>query len=327
MLDNMPPSAKDMANQNASSKEWKLIEKLLQKSLTEQSRARRWGIFFKLLTFTYLFGLLWMFNAASWDVPLDEHGKQHTAMVQVVGEIAEDAAANANDIGLGLRRAFEAKNAKAVLLNINSPGGSPVQSGIVYDEIRRLRQLYPDKKVYASITDMGASGAYYIACAADEIYAAPASLVGSIGVVSPSFGFTGLMEKLGIERRVMSSGNDKAMLDPFLPVDPLEAEHFQSLLLDVHEQFIAAVKLGRGTRLADDPKIFTGLFWTGQGAKQLGLIDGLASPGQVARDIIQAKDIVDYSTKADPFDQLVSRFGVSLSTGLVNALSQLSKWY
>ena len=326
MLDNLP-SAKDIANKDVASKEWKLIEKLLQKSLTEQSRARRWGIFFKLLTFAYLFGLLWMFNASSWDVPLEEHGKQHTAMVKVMGEIGEDTAANANDIGLGLRRAFEANNAKAVLLNINSPGGSPVQSGMVYEEIRRLRQLYPEKKVYAAITDMGASGAYYIASAADEIYAAPASLVGSIGVVSPGFGFTGLMEKLGIERRVMSSGNDKAMLDPFSPVDPVEAEHFQALLLDVHEQFIAAVKLGRGARLVDDPKIFTGLFWTGQSAKQLGLIDGLASPGQVARDVIQAKDIVDYSTKGDPFDQLVSRFGVSLSTGAVDAVSKLVKWY
>ncbi len=317
MLENMSPVSKD-----ASSKEWKLIEKLLQKSLSEQGRTRRWGIFFKLLTFVYLFGLLWMLHPSSWNLRLEETGEPHTAMVQVMGEIAEDSDANANDIGEGLRRAFEAKNAKAVLLNINSPGGSPVQSNMVYQEIRRLRQLHPEKKVYAAITDMGASGAYYIASAADEIYAEPASIVGSIGVISPGFGFTGLMEKLGIERRVVSSGKDKAMLDPFSPVNPEEAEHFQSLLTEVHQQFIAAVKLGRGARLVDDPKIFSGLFWTGESAKTLGLIDGIASPGKVAREIIHANDIIDYSIKADPFDQLISRFGASLSAGMVSALNR-----
>jgi protease-4 len=322
MTENAPQSSAPQ-----SSKEWKLIEKLLQKSLSEQSRSRRWGIFFKLLTFAYLLGLLWVFNPSSWNLNLEEAGEPHTAMVQVMGEIAEDATANANDIGEGLRRAFEAKNAKAVLLNINSPGGSPVQSHMVYKEIRRLRQLHPDKKIYAAITDMGASGAYFIASAADEIYADPSSIVGSIGVISPGFGFTGLMEKLGIERRIVSAGKDKAMLDPFSPVNPEEAEHFQLLLKDVHQQFMQAVKQGRGARLVDDPQIFSGLFWTGAGAQQLGLIDGLASPGQVAREIVQAEKIVDYTTQADPFDQLVSRFGASLSSGAVSAvLKWAARW-
>ncbi|EKF75212.1 peptidase [Alcanivorax hongdengensis A-11-3] len=302
-------------------REWKLIEKLLGQAQDEQRKTRRWGIFFKALTFVYLFALLiFIMPGRTGDsVALAE---DHVAVVDVNGMIAADQDASADLIGKGLRDAFEADNAKAVLLKINSPGGSPVQANQVYNEIRRLRQAHPDKKVYAAITDMGASGAYYIASAADEIYADPASIVGSIGVIMAGFGLEGTADKLGVERRVMTAGEHKDLMDPFAPVSDWDRKYMQSMLDDIHQQFIDAVKQGRGDRLKVEghPELFSGLFWTGRQALQLGLIDGLKSPGQVARDVIGIDRTVEYSASRSPLDELIRRFGVSVGHGVASSL-------
>jgi protease-4 len=243
------------------------------------------------------------------------------ALIDVKGIIMPDEAANADDIVRSLRKAFEAEQSQSIVLRINSPGGSPVQSGMIYREILRLRKENPDKKVYAVITDVGASGAYYIAAAANEIYADPASLVGSIGVISDGFGFTHAMEKLGVERRVFTAGENKAMLDPFSPLQEEQKAFFERLLSNVHAQFVTAVKEGRGDRIKDESIIFSGLVWSGQQALELGIIDGLASPGSLARDILEIDNVVDYSPKGSPFKDLFRRFGVSLGQGAVQALT------
>jgi len=303
-----------------SSKEWKLIEKLLDKSLNEQAKARRWGVVFKSLTFLYLFVVLIAFwdmgNQAGVKVSSDDH----VALIELNGMIAENEPANANAVATSLRAAFEQESAKAILLKINSPGGSPVQSGMIYDEIRRLREKNPDKKLIAVITDIGASGAYYVAAAADEIYADKASLVGSIGVISMGFGFTELIGKLGVERRVYTSGENKALLDPFLPLKDKEVAHFSEVLDFVHRQFIDQVKLGRGERLLKDD-VFNGLLWSGEQAVQIGLVDGLASPGQVARDKIGEENIVNYTRKPNPLEQIAGRLGSSFSNAIVQTLT------
>lgn len=301
-------------------REWRLLEKLLMSMQDENRRQRRWSIFFRALTFIYLFVLLFMFMSgpSGARTPVGEY----TAVIDVDGVIAADGEASADLITTGLREAFEAEGARAVLLRINSPGGSPVQSSFVYNEILRLRQEYPDRKVYAAITDVGASGAYYIASAADEIYADPASVVGSIGVVMASFGFTEAIDKLGIERRLMTAGESKAVMDPFEPVNEAEREHVQGMLETIHGQFIEAVKNGRGERLKHEqyPDIFTGLFWTGEEALERGLIDGLKSPGEVARDVVGAEDMQDFTPRPHPLDEFMRRFGVSVGTGIARAL-------
>lgn len=297
-------------------KEWKLIEKLLMASNREQRRTRRWGIAFKLLTFIYLFALLFLLSPSlRMDGPSSISGS-HTALVDVQGVIAEGELAGADLIAKGLRDAFENKNTKGVILRINSPGGTPVQAGYVYDEIKRLRGEYPDTKLYAVISDLGASGGYYIAAAADEIYADKASLVGSIGVISSSFGFTDAMERLGIERRVYTAGENKAFLDPFSPIKENETVFWESVLKVTHQQFIDRVKQGRGDRLKDDPKLFSGLIWSGEQALTLGLVDGLGSTGYVAREIIGEKNIVNFTPKPSPFEAFTDRLGVSIGRTL-----------
>ena len=298
-------------------KEWRLIEKMVGSLHVEHRRARRWGIFFKLLTFTYLFALLAIFWFSN-DIDTDNvvpHA--HTALVEVKGPIADDEEASADAIITALRDAFEADRSQAVILRINSPGGSPVQSGYVYDEIKRLRTLYPAKKVYAVITDIGASGAYYIAAAADEIYADKASLVGSIGVISSSFGFVELIDKIGVERRTLTAGENKAFLDPFSPLREEDREFWQSVLDTTHQQFIEQVKRGRGDRLKDDEKLFTGLVWTGEQALELGLVDGLGSSSMVARDIVGAEKLVDYTSRPRPIDRIIKQFGAEVARELV----------
>lgn len=300
---------------DSDSKEWSLVEKLVMSLGKEQTRARRWGIFFKLLTFAYLFVVLFLFMPREVNSPVV--GSAHTALVDVSGVIAEGEEANADSIVLGLRDAFKAKASKSIILRINSPGGSPVQSAYVFDEIRRLRVLYPEKKLYAVITDIGASGAYYIAAAADEIYANESSLVGSIGVImGGGFGFEKAMEKLGVERRLITAGEHKGVMDPFSPVDEFEKKHVQSMLDGVHKQFIDSVKLGRGDRLQDDPTLFSGLFWNGVDAQALGLVDGFGSPGYVAREVIGYEEIVDYTVRPNPFETLLGRLGAQLSQSL-----------
>ncbi len=304
-----------------SSKEWRLIEKLLQKSLDDQKSSRRWGIFFKSLTFIYLFAILFMFSPGQWQTgTIKKETGKHVGLVDVTGMIAADEEANADTIVTGIRDAFEADNSVALIVRVNSPGGSPVQSAMVFDEVMRLRAKYPEKKVYAAITDLGASGAYFIASAADEIYADASSIVGSIGVISPGFGFTRLMDKVGVERRVYSAGDNKSMLDPFMPIEDDQKEHFQELLSDVHDEFIANVQKGRGDRLKDDPDVFSGLFWTGKQAMALGLVDGLGSPGFVAREVIGEENVVNYTFTPNPVDSFFRKMGLQLSKGILTSL-------
>lgn len=307
---NLPPE---------TGRDWKLIEKLVMSLQSEQRRSRRWGIFFKFLTFGYLFLLLFMLKFPLGDT-IDSATGKHTALVEINGPIAADELASADNIVGALRTAFEEKNAVAVLLRINSPGGSPVQSGYVYDEIKRLREEYPEKKVYAVISDVGASGAYYIASAADEIYANRASLVGSIGVVAGGFGFTGVMEKLGVERRLYTAGDNKAFLDPFSPEQKEEVVFWQGVLENTHKQFIEAVKAGRGDRLADDERLFSGLIWSGEQAQELGLIDGLGSSSFVARQIVGQEDLVDYSRRKSPLQDIVDQLGVAFGEGFAGQM-------
>jgi len=303
-----------------TSREWKLIESVVMEGTLERRRSRRWGIFFKLLTFCYLFFILWAFVPLGWEPGGLESSEEHVGLVELRGIIMDNSEANAERVSRGLRSAFEAQHAKAVILKVNSPGGSPVQSGIVYREIMRLRKLHPDKKIYAVITDIGASGAYYIAAAANEIYADQASIVGSIGVITAGFGFPAAIEKLGIERRVITAGESKDLLDPFKPVVKEQEAFLQNILDDVHQQFIAAVKEGRGARLKENPEIFSGLFWSGEQAKPLGLIDGFGSPGYVAREVIGIEGVVDYSSKVSPIEAFADRLGVSLGTVMSSML-------
>jgi protease-4 len=305
--------------QDGSKREWRLIEKLLMGLHAEQRRSRRWGIFFKLLTFAYLFGILAIFLVGK-DLGHEVLTKEHTAIIDVRGPIADGEEASADNIVGALRAAFKEPKSQAVILRINSPGGSPVQSGYVYDEIKRLRGLYPQKKLYAVISDIGASGAYYMAAAADAIYADKASLVGSIGVTSAGFGFVELIDKLGVERRALVSGEHKAFLDPFSPLKDSERRFWEEVLGTTHQQFIDQVRAGRGDRLKDDDRLFSGLVWTGEQALKLGLIDGLGSSSMVARDIVGQEELVEYGSKLSALDKLIDRLGVSFSRSLATEL-------
>lgn len=289
-----------------------VIEKLAGDALKEQRRSRRWGIFFKLLTFAYLGFLLWMF--LDWRGETDRTaGGKHTALVEVTGVIDAKGNASADNVNSALQSAFKDKNTQGVILRINSPGGSPVQSGIIYDEIRRLREKYPDIPLYAVVEDICASGGYYVASATDRIYVDKASLVGSIGVLMDQFGFVETMDKLGVERRVLTAGENKAFLDPFSPLRATDVEHAKVLLGDIHRQFIEVVKKGRGTRLKESPELFSGLIWTGQKSIELGLSDGLGSVDYVARDVIKAADIVEYTRRDNFAERLARRFGAALA--------------
>jgi len=303
----------------------KWLSAFMKETFKEQKRTRRWGIFFKLLTFTYLFVALFLFMNTGVLNKEQKNQQPHTAMVVVNGVIAADEEANANNIASALRAAFKNEQSKAVMLVINSPGGSPVQSGYVNDEIKRLRGIYPDKKLYAVIAELGASGGYYMAAAADQIYADKASLVGSIGVTASSFGFVDLMEKVGVERRHYTSGEHKAFLDPFSPAKAEEAEFWQGVLDSTHQQFIKVVEEGRGDRLVKGNKdLYSGLIWNGEQALALGLIDGLGSPGYVAREVIKAEEIVDYSFKESKLESFTKSLGLSIGEGLGELLSTSS---
>lgn len=302
---------------NVSSKEWKLIEKMVSTLGVEQRRARRWGIFFKLITFLYLFVLFGLMAQGLGESTIGMAGP-HTALVDVRGVIADEEPAGADVVVTGLRAAFKSEGSKAVVLRINSPGGSPVQSGYIYDEIKRLRALYPAKPLYAVITDIGASGAYYIAASADEIYADKASLVGSIGVVAGGFGFVDTMEKLGVERRIYTSGQHKGFLDPFSEEKSDEVEFWGTVLNSTHQQFISKVKEGRGERLSITDKTFSGLIWNGEQALEMGLIDGLGSAGYVAREIVKAEEIVDYTSQPDPFERFTESLGIAAGKSIAS---------
>ncbi|PIE44362.1 MAG: S49 family peptidase [Gammaproteobacteria bacterium] len=304
----------------SDSKEWRLIEKLIMSLTAEQRRSRRWGIFFKLLTFAYLLGLVFILSP-NLGQSMNNRSATHTALVDIQGIIANQEPASADNIVTGLRAAFEDVGTKGIILRINSPGGSPVQAGYVYDEILRLRSIHPEIKVYAVISDLGASGAYYIAAAADEIYADKASLVGSIGVTASGFGFVDVLKKVGVERRIYTAGDHKTFLDPFSPQQKEEVEFWQSVLNTTHQQFIEQVKKGRGNKLKSADKLFSGLIWSGEQALELGLIDGLGSSSYVARNLIQEEVIVDFTPKPGPFERFANSFGASVATALAKTVT------
>ena len=294
-----------------------LIAKLATAALKEQRRARLWGIFFKLLTFAYISLILIM--AVDWQGRADiASGKKHTAMVELNGVIANGSEASAEKVVTALQAAFKDKNTQGVILRINSPGGSPVQSQLIYDEMRRLRKKYPDTPLYAVVEDICASGGYFVAVGADRIYVNKASIVGSIGVLMNGFGFTGLMEKLGVERRLITAGENKGMLDPFSPQSEKDVRHAKELIHDVHEQFISVVREGRGKRLKEGPDTFSGLVWTGQKSVELGLADGIGSLESVARDVVKAEDIVDYTQKENVAEKLAKRLGMGAAATLLD---------
>lgn len=297
-------------------KEWRLIERVVLANTEELKKHRRWGIFFKLLTFAYLFfliGYFWLNSPGNYEIGATGG---HTAVVDVSGVIAQGQLAGADSVVTSLHQALEHPDTKAVVLRINSPGGSPVQSSYIYNEINRLRDLHKEVPIYSVIVDSGASGAYYIASATQEIYANGASLVGSIGVTAAGFGYQELLDKIGIERRQFTSGEHKAFLDPFSDVDPEERALFETLLNDVHQQFIDDVKKGRGDKLAENEKLFSGLFWTGSQALELGLVDGLKSTSELAREIGYPKTI-DFTYRPSPFEQFARNLGVSIAETIV----------
>ncbi len=296
------------------------LTKLAHAAVAEQRRARRWGIFFKLLFFAYLVGLLLLAWPEKLGTVAATSIKAHTALVRVEGLIASSTEASAKNVIEALRKAFKDQNTVGVVLEINSPGGSPVQAGEIYDEIQKLRQQYPKIPVHAVASDVCASGGYYIAAAAQKIYANKASIVGSIGVRMDSFGFTDAISKLGIERRAYTAGSNKDFLDPFKPVNPAEVRHLQGMLDAIHQQFIAAVKQGRGERLKDDPEVFSGLMWTGEQSVSLGLVDALGSSRYVAEEVIGQKNVVDYTQRTRWVDRLLNETEASLSAVLGSAL-------
>src|SRR5919197_3004176 len=300
-----------------------LSTKLAADALVEQRRRRRWGIFFKLLTFAYITFLLLIM--VDWSSRADfTGGKKHTAMVELNGIIAPGTDASAEKITMSLQAAFKDKGTVWVILRINSPGGSPVQAQTIYDEMRRLRKKYPDVPLYAVVEDICASGGYFVAAGADRIYVGKASIIGSIGVLMNGFGFTGLMEKVGVERRLITAGEHKGMLDPFSPLDEKEKKYVETLMKDVHEQFIGAVREGRGKRLKESPDLFSGLIWTGQKSIEIGLADGVGSLDYVAREVVKAEDIVDFTQKENIAEKFAKRFGASVAGALAEAALRYS---
>lgn len=290
------------------------ITKLAFAAVDEQRRARRWSIFFKFLFFSYLVAIIFLYKPEL-SIRQGELDR-HTALVEMKGIIAPDKEAGADNIVSGLRSAFESKNTAGVILRINSPGGSPVQAGYINDEIQRLRKEYSEIPFYVVIADVCASGGYYVAAAADKIYADKASIVGSIGVRMDSFGFVDAMEKLGIERRLLTAGEHKGFLDPFLPTKERDVQQVETLLKDIHQQFIDVVKDGRGDKLQDEPNLFSGYVWTGEQAVDLGLVDELGSASYVAREVIGEETIVDYTPQEDLFEKFSRKLGTVLAQQL-----------
>jgi protease-4 len=295
--------------------ERELVTRLATAALKEQRRARLWGIFFKLLTFAYITVIVVM--AMDWGGKSEvAGGAKHTAMVEVSGTITPGGDASAEKVTTALQAAFKDKNTQGVVVRINSPGGSPVQSQAIYDEMRRLRKKYPAIPLYAVVEDIGASGGYFVAVGADRIYVSKSSLVGSIGVLMNGFGFVGTMEKLGIERRLITAGGNKAMLDPFSPIEESHRQHAVDLAKDIHEQFIGVVREGRGKRLKETSETFSGLIWTGQKSVELGLADGIGSLEYVAREVVKAEAIVDFTQKENLAEKFAKRLGASAATAL-----------
>lgn len=288
-----------------------LVERLASDALKERRRSRRWGIFFKLLTFAYIGLLVYLANPNIFELDQIEQRKEHTALVNLEGIIAPAGGVEADKIVEGLRDAFSDKHTKAVVLRINSPGGSPVQSSYIQKEIARLREKHEDIPLYAVVADVCASGGYYVASAADQIYVNESSLVGSIGVLMNGFGFTEAMQDFGVERRLLTAGEHKGMLDPFSPMSEFDKAHAKEMLDELHKNFIEVVKQGRGDRLSDDPELFSGLYWSGRRAIELGLADEIGSAGYVAREVVGESKIVDFTPKDAPLERLADRLGAA----------------
>ncbi len=293
-----------------------VLEKLAMTAVQEQRRARHWGIFFKVLTFGYLFAVLFIFMGWFDKSETALGSTKHTALVDMQGVIAADSAASADNLIPSLQEAFKDKGTQGVILRINSPGGSPVQAGQINDEIRRLRIKYPAIPLYVVVSDICASGGYYVAAAADKIYVDKASLIGSIGVLMDGFGFTGTMEKLGVERRLVTAGSNKGFMDPFSVMRPDQQEYAKKMLAQIHQQFIDVVRQGRGKRLKETPDTFSGLVWNGQAGVEMGLADGYGSVESVARDVIKAEDIVDFTVKEGFADRIAKRFGAGVMSAV-----------
>ena len=313
-----------MTEPNPPSWERATLEKIALRALDEQRRARQWTTLIRLLWLTLLFlvvaaALGWIGGSSK--EPM-RSGK-HTALVDLRGVIGVESRASADLMIQALNAAFKDKHTQGVVLRINSPGGSPVQSGYINDEIRRLRAKYPDVPLHAVVQDLCASGGYYVAVAADRIYVDKASLVGSIGVIISGFGFTGTMEKLGVDRRAYTAGENKDFLDPFAPENPAHREHAKRMIDEIHQQFIKVVREGRGTRLKESPELFSGLVWTGERAVQLGLADGFGSLDSVARDVIKAENVVDFTPDENYLEQISKRLGAGAAESLARALAEL----
>jgi protease-4 len=297
------------------------LHRVAHELLSERRNERRWRVFFRLAWLGVVLAVLWAVFVARNHVAAPSG--PHTALVEVQGEIAPDTDASAERIVSALRSAFEDRTAQAIVLRINSPGGSPVQAGIVNDEIRRLKALHK-KKVYAVVEEICASGAYYIAVAADEIYVDKASLVGSIRVLMDGFGFTGTMERLGIERRLLTAGENKGMLDPFSPQDEKQTAYAKAMIDQIHQQFIAVVKAGRGARLKENGETFSGLFWNGEEAIRIGLVDKVGNLDFVAREVVKAEEIIDYTPHDNLAERFAKRFGAAIGYGAIKALRELA---
>jgi protease IV len=307
------------SEQNSSNWEREVLEKLAFQSLKEQKRNRFWGVFFKSLTFIWLFLMLfYMFNWIG--ASSGKSSEDHTALINIQGVIGAQDEVNADSVMSSLQDAYDNKHTKGVILRINSPGGSPVQAGIINDEIKRQRKLHPKIPVYAVVEDICASGGYYIAVAADKIYVDKASIIGSIGVLMDGFGFTGTMEKFGVERRLMTAGENKAMLDPFSPVNPKHKVLAQAMLDEVHQQFIGVVRDGRGKRLKETPETFSGLFWSGEAGIRMGLADELGSYEYVAREVIKQENIVDFTASEGLADRVARKFGASMTQSMFKGM-------
>jgi protease-4 len=313
-----------VSQENDPNWERRIIEKLATEGLAEQRRRRRWGIFFKVLGFAYLTVIL--MAAFDWPGTGDglTDGKKHTAMVRMTGVISNRGDASAEHVISGLQAAFEDKGTAGVVLLINSPGGSPVQAGIINDEIHRLRGKYPNIPIHAVVEDVCASGGYYVAVAAENIYVDKASIIGSIGVLMDGFGFTGTMEKLGVERRLLTAGENKGFLDPFSPQNAQHKAHAQQMLGEIHQQFIGVVREGRGKRLKETPDMFSGLMWSGAKSVDMGLSDGYGTVESVARDVFNAEDIRDFTVKPNFAEKLAKQFGADMAEGAANAFARFS---
>jgi len=312
----MDQNQSDNSNQNW---ERQALEHLLLENLKETRKARRWKAVFRVLTLVVFVGVI----LAIFDFHLPGRGmgaEKHTALVKLEGEISASSMANALDINSSLTAAFENENSAGVILRINSPGGSPVQAGMMNDEIHRLRKLYPGKPFYVVVEDICASGGYYVAVAGDQILVDKASLVGSIGVIMEGFGFTGLMDKLGVTRRMITAGSNKGMMDPFSKENPQQVEMIKTMIDEIHQQFIAVVKAGRGNRLKDTSEIFSGRIWNGEQAIKIGLVDGYGTVDSVARDFLKAPDILDYTMKENFAERVAKRFGAEVGAAAGKAL-------